>query len=45
MDVAYLYCHGGYYKLAANALPSPVLRFGTSMTEPGQSLVADSSYV
>ncbi|MEO6090471.1 MAG: hypothetical protein ABIQ18_45960 [Umezawaea sp.] len=34
MDVAYLYCHGGYYKLAANALPSPVLRFGTSMVDP-----------
>jgi hypothetical protein len=34
MDVAYLYCHGGYHKLAANALPSPVLRFGTSTLDP-----------
>lgn len=34
MDIAYLYCHGGYYRLAANALPSPVLRFGGSMVDP-----------
>lgn len=34
MDVVYLYCHGGYHKLAANALPSPVLRFGTSLVDP-----------
>jgi hypothetical protein len=34
MDIAYLYCHGGYHKLAANALPTPVLRFGTSMVDP-----------
>lgn len=34
MDIAYLYCHGGYYRLAANALPSPVLRWGDSMLDP-----------
>jgi hypothetical protein len=34
MDIGYLYCHGGYHKLADNALPSPVLRFGTSMLDP-----------
>jgi hypothetical protein len=34
MDIAYLYCHGGYHKLADNALPSPVLRFGASMLDP-----------
>ncbi|HWO62238.1 MAG TPA: CHAT domain-containing protein [Umezawaea sp.] len=34
MDVVYLYCHGGYHQLAANALPSPVLRFGDSVVDP-----------
>jgi hypothetical protein len=34
MDVAYLYCHGGYHRLAAGALPSPVLRFGGSVVDP-----------
>ncbi|MEU5259961.1 hypothetical protein [Amycolatopsis sp. NPDC021455] len=34
MDVAYLYCHGGYHKVATNALPSPVLRFGASVLDP-----------
>jgi hypothetical protein len=34
MDIAYLYCHGVYHKPAANALPTPVLRFGISMLDP-----------
>lgn len=34
MDIAYLYCHGGYHKMARNALPSSVLRFGTAFLHP-----------
>ena len=34
MDVAYLYCHGGYHQLASNAMPSPVLRFGGTVLDP-----------
>lgn len=34
MDVAYLYCHGGYHRAASNALPFPVLRFGRGFVDP-----------
>jgi hypothetical protein len=34
MDVAYLYCHGGYHELAIKALPSSILRFGSTFVDP-----------
>jgi hypothetical protein len=34
MDIAYLYCHGGYHKVVSNALPFPVLRFGRGFVDP-----------
>jgi hypothetical protein len=35
MDVAYLYCHGGYIKLAVDNRPLPVLQFGETTLSPG----------